>query len=218
MKKINFSILAIIMGAAVFFTIRAQGAGPNMTIKRINDAIEIQGRDLGDFAGKPISKMRLYVFKSGKFTPAPYQIDERDNNDEWVFTQGPEKTTDDDNGQLDDNDEMAFMAHDLGDLAPSGAKPAGANSCYKISALDPVDNGAGFAYLCDYDSPPSPSKIDYVSHEVKVGMMWMMGTTYKIGTGTEDSFFDIISLKKADGKWGPDILDRYKTRERKSVV
>jgi hypothetical protein len=191
----------------------ASGAGDvKMTIKRIDDAVTVQGKEMKSLTGKPISKFRLLVWKEGKFVPAPYQIDERLPSGDWVFPIANPPEKDVDSGMLDDNDELAFLARDAGDEAPGGSKPPGAKMGVCISVRDPVDGATGYAYLFAFDDPPEPSRVDYTTYKVDKDWMWMIGQTYKIGTGIEESYFDKIILKRPDGSWSPDIADRYKAR------
>lgn len=210
----NWIVICLLVAACVVIYFKETGKTENpMNITRIDDIIEIQGKSLKALSGTPISKLRLFVFKNGNFLRAPYQVDERDPKGEWVFTIGEEKSEDVDKGMLDDNDELAFMAKDLGGEAPTEQKPKGANSCYKITVSDPVDHSKGFAYLCAFDTPPPPSTADYVSYKVEGDWMWMIGETYKIGTGVEESYFDKVHLRTGPtAPWGTDIMDRYKTR------
>lgn len=205
-------MFAALTAAMTIYVISAIAAGGKMSIKRIDDPVQIQGKDMKTMSGKPIQKMRLFVYKNGKFEPVAYQIDERFANGDWVFPVGDKPEKDTDSGALDDNDELVFMAKDAGDEAPDGAKPEGAKDGVKISLRDPADNGTGFAYLFVFDNPPAPSKVDYATYKIENDWMWMIGTTYKIGTGVNESYFDKCMLKQANGSWGPEIMDRYKTR------
>ncbi len=213
-RKVKFFIATLAIVAASFvwqpFTVGAERG--KMTIKRVDDPVTVQGKDLKPFLGKPLSKLRLVIWKDGKFEPAPYQIDERHPSGEWVFPEGEKPEKDKDGGLVDANDELVFMAKDAGDEAPAGKKPEGAGAGVKISLKDPVDGGTGYAYLFSFDDPPARSDVDYVTYEVGEEWMWMIGQTYKIGTGIRESYFDKCHLKMPDGSWGPDIIDRYKTR------
>jgi len=210
--KIILALLAITAAALAGRTNAAGDEADKMTIKRVDDPVTVQGADLKPFLGKPISNLRLVIWKDGKFVPAPYQIDERHPSGEWVFPEGEKPEKDVDGGLVDKNDELAFMAKDAGDEAPAGKKPEGAGAGVKISLRDPVDGGTGYAYLFFFQVPPAPSEKDYVTYKVGKEWMWMIGSTYKIGTGIRESYFDKCRLKMPDGSWGPDVIDRYKTR------
>ncbi len=214
-SKTAFTAIIVAIVTVVLLALAASGAGEGkMTIKRVDDPVTVQGKEIKRLSGKPISKMRLLIWKGGKFVPAPYQIDERFPSGDWVFPIATPPEKDVDSGLVDDNDELAFMAHDMGDEAPAGSKPTGAKAGVKISVRDPVDGGVGYAYLFLFDNPPAPSKVDYATYKVGKEWMWMIGSTYKLATRLNDSYFDKCMLKRPDGSWGPDIMDRYKTRGR----
>ena len=83
----------------------------NNSIDREHDAIVISGEMLATFAGAPIGDLFLYSFdnQSKTFAQIPFQFDERgiSGTDTSFFIA--------DDGFLDANDELAFMACDLGD-------------------------------------------------------------------------------------------------------
>jgi len=210
--KLLTAITVIIASVLGWQTLATAAETGKMTIKRIDDPITVQGADLKPFLGKPISKLRLVIWEDGKFAPVPYQIDERHPSGGWVFPEGEEPEKDEDGGLVDENDELAFMAKDAGDEAPAGNKPEGAGAGVKISLKDPVDGGAGYAYVFLFEDPPARSEVDYATYKVGDKWMWMIGQTYKIGTGVGESYFDKCHLKMPDGSWSPDVIDRYKTR------
>ena len=211
-KKIIAILTTLLVVSLAVWAPYAPGAGGKMTIKRLDDPVTVHGKDMKNLTGKPIAKFRLLVWKEGKFVPAPYQIDERLPSGDWVFPISDPPEKDVDSGLLDDNDELAFMARDAGDEAPEGARAPGAKAGARITVRDPVDGSTGYAYLFIFDDPPEPSRADYATYKVDKEWMWMIGQSYKLATGVEESYFDKLMLKRPDGSWTPDILDRYKSR------
>lgn len=213
MKKVCLITAIGLIALAAICVVFAAGPLTTMSIKRVDDPVKIQGQALKQLLGLPIEKMRVLIHKNGSFQPTPHQIDQRNTKGEWVFTIGEEKEASPTGGKLAANDELVFMAHDMGDAAPAGQKPAGAGQCLALTVTDPADGGTGWAYICVFDNPPAPSKTDYASYAVEKEWMWMIGQTYKIGTGVNESYFDKLLFRTASG-WSADMLDRYKTRFR----
>lgn len=117
----------------------------------------------------PLSQLFLYKYSSAgnAWTQIPFQFDEvetdsLDSTKTTYFRQG--------DGMLDDMDELAFMARDLGDRAPSNIWVNDASSLgfprYEIELNDPLSIGsAGYVYL--YRSATlavEPNLQDYVTY------------------------------------------------------
>lgn len=87
------------------------------TLARQFNHIIITGDKCSGMTGQPISNYGLFVLKDGAIVPIPFQIDEVigvDKNREFVYTHGKKKTQDEDKGVFDANDQLVFMARDLG--------------------------------------------------------------------------------------------------------
>jgi len=92
------------------------------SMTRSDDFVVIQGAALRKSLQKPISKMSLMAAVNGELQPIPFQIDEINSDGEWVLPDHPPYLTgakvrfdkDDDNGLIDENDELVFMIRDSG--------------------------------------------------------------------------------------------------------
>jgi len=132
------------------------------TIARQPDPVILQGSDLLEALDLPLDGFRLYARRDGKTAPIPFDINERDQNGDYVLPQGKEPTTG--IGRWARTTELAYMAHDTGDrLRPSGL-PAGWSRGFEIVTTDPVNGQKGWAYLLHFEGEaPERSKADYVS-------------------------------------------------------
>ena len=78
--------------------------------------VEIEGRELPLFDGRPLSALRLMALgPGGGLVPVPFQVDERHPDGRWVMTEGLEAGHDVDRGLLDGNDVLVFMLRDGGE-------------------------------------------------------------------------------------------------------
>lgn len=127
------------------------------------DGIVVVGDFLPDFHGEKIKNIRLYSAKTDALEPVPYQIDELSpDRKTFILPQGKKPNTKGSNGKLDKQDELVFMAKDIGHKVVPEDYPAGYKKAAQIEVTDPLDNGKGWVYLFSFDKPPAPSGIDYV--------------------------------------------------------
>lgn len=150
----------------------------------VADAVIIPGSDLDMFRGKAIALIRVFAVNSGAPGVIPFQIDQRDSRDNWVWDVvsprnqidryeydnqgivGPDwkrraagLTSDDQDPDgealLDDNDMLVFMAADLGGRA-TGTEPGfgDASGIAEIQVVDSDGTTQGWAYLAYYAAAP----------------------------------------------------------------
>jgi hypothetical protein len=148
---------ALLLGVAQGETLRAR------TLTRTEDWVIVQGKELPRLLGTHKDKLRVYALKNGLLCPIPYQIDERRPDGAYCFDQGPPDriVKDVDDGLVDDNDELVFMAKDAGDLAGPGSFPPGATGMHEIELKDPVTGLVAWVYVFRFDDPPPRSPKRY---------------------------------------------------------
>jgi hypothetical protein len=140
------------------------------TIGRWPDPVILLGKDLPAWTGRALEKLGLYAVHLGKFLPVPYQFDEyTENGDKVLPDRGPDANPKDGNGLLDFQDELVFMAHDLGDRAQptEWAKEFDVRpqEVLEITVRNPLDGTLGWCYLLFFpDSIPPRSPLDYAAH------------------------------------------------------
>jgi len=153
----------------------ADSLGPVLekkTLTRVEDFVVVHGEILSKNLGMDIRQMGLLAFREGKLVPIPFQIDEINPDGDWVLTQVPPELEntglkperDDDDGNLDSNDELAFMARDAGDRIKKEYYPPGILAADEIMIRDLVDGAKAWVYLCSFPGKPPLSDRDYVDY------------------------------------------------------
>jgi uncharacterized repeat protein (TIGR01451 family) len=171
------------------------------TLARDLEPVIVTGADVGALSGAPVDELFVYSYTSDQWSQIPFQVDE-------VTATGDYTATED--AILDANDEIVFMAMDLGDQAPAHASILASLPIsvpwYKMEVTDPIAPAKkGWAYLVHSTALTRTFAADYVdydlaSHRIK-------GTTYALGLAIPHPYFDYLALYGGD-----DILDRTKTR------
>ncbi|MBN1782131.1 T9SS type A sorting domain-containing protein [bacterium] len=118
--------------------------------RRVHDPVVIQGASVPAFLGKSVDAIRVYSYNAGENTwqPVLFQIDERDDTDSYIGQK---------DGLLSDQDEIVFLAGDMGHQAPDDNWPgdiqAKQGKRLQLRINDPLDPGSpGFVYLFDSQS------------------------------------------------------------------
>ncbi|MDP3938504.1 MAG: hypothetical protein Q8R92_10260 [Deltaproteobacteria bacterium] len=132
------------------------------SLTREPDPVVIQGKEIPNARGLAIDGFRVYAHRDGVTVPIPFDFNERDEDGDYVLTQGqkPTKGT----GLVADASELAYMAHDTGDRVSASSLPGGWTKAFEIETADPLNDRKGWAYLLHFgkDAPPRSSD-DYVS-------------------------------------------------------
>jgi hypothetical protein len=140
------------------------------TIARWPDPVVLLGKDLHACMGRPLEKLGLFAVRLGRFLPIPYQFDEyTEDGDKVLPDRGPDANPQDGNGLLDFQDELVFMAHDLGDRAQPtewarqlAVRP---EEVLEIKVRNPLDGTLGWCYLVFFpESTPARSPLDYAAY------------------------------------------------------
>jgi uncharacterized repeat protein (TIGR02543 family) len=179
------------------------------SIQRIHDAIVVQGAALPDFLGKPVGDIRVYRFlhTPGWWEPIPFQVDELDGTGSYFGVK---------NGILDSDDEVVFLARDLGDLVPDSMwvddEEATYSGRYVFTAEDPLaPDQRGWAYIYVSSQLPKSENV-YVRYEAPPGEDdWVETDSYRIVHGS-NGFQGSVYLKTSAGGDDIDFMDRQKLR------
>jgi hypothetical protein len=209
---------ALMIVVATLFFAENGSAVEVKTISRTEDPVVVTGKNIAPLLGADPARLSLLTFLDGKFSPVPFQIDQRKKNSEYAFMSGPNASSDED-PNLDANDELVFMANDLGDSAPSGQFPAGAEVGVELTISDPTTGNKGWVYLFRFAEKAPRSKHDYVRAEIsKAENRKRVDTIDTTGKGVRmaaplDRFYpDELRMTYPDGRVTPDVLDRLKIR------
>lgn len=178
------------------------------SIEREHDILVLKGEELTSFLGKPVSQIRVYRFlaESAQWEPIPYQVDELDGGDSYFGQK---------NGILDANDEIVFLAKDLGDsVSPTNwvyDEEARESVRYQISVEDPISAGQRGWVSVYFSSTLQSSGESYVQYFA--GQDRVETEIYEIDHGNSGVQESLI-LKSSAGGDNIDFLDRQKLRVR----
>ena len=176
-------------------------AAATHTLSRDLEPVVVNGQVVPQMTGLPIEELFVYVYSGSDWTQIPAQIDE-------ITASGAYTTTED--GLLDVNDQIAFMARDLGDLAPDEplltiSLPI-SDFWYELQVTDPLSpTQQAWAYLVHstvLTTSFTDNYVDYNLSEPKI-----TGENYSFGLAIPAPWADTLTLGA-----GPDILDRSKIR------
>jgi hypothetical protein len=209
--KANWIHLAtMILAAAVLSATARAGAEPK-TLTRTEDPVVVKASHLDDLKDVDIAKLALVAMTGDAFKPIPFQVDERAKDGKFVYDKGPKADPSQGDKKYNGEDELVFMAWDMGDKAKEDAKPPCES---KRAAEIEISDGKGKAwvYLFECAANPPKSDKDYVRHEQDAERDWVKTDRYAFSEKRGTSFFDRLCLRGDDGKVGPNMVDRIKGR------
>jgi len=182
------------------------------SLDREPDPVVLIGKQLRPLIKTPIDKLALYRYRKGNFEPIPFQVDERNLWGKFVINVGEKIGTDWDKGLLDKNDELVFMARDLGDRAGENDWFHQYSACIEIEVTDPLTEGKGWAYLVAASSEAERSPFDYINFEFENDQSRIIMQFGSIGTDYSLNCTNHGSHRLGDEEFGPNFLDRIKFR------
>lgn len=175
------------------------------TLARDHDPVILTGAQTPGLVGAPVDDLFLYTFQSGVINgQIPVQVDELLANGSYVTTE---------DGLLDANDEIVFLAKDLGDRVPdftvlTATLPI-SETWYEIEVTDPLSpTNKGWAYLIRSNTLTHPI-IDYVDYDSSQRRITTNPNHYELRFAlTTHPGLDYLTLNGNT----TDILDRTKLR------
>jgi len=195
----------------LLFTMGVDDAGAahhaSKTLTRFHDPVIVKTSLLHELPTRKTSGYRLYSALQGILSPIPFQFDEQDETGEIVFR----SKDDTDTFTFDDNDELVFMAKDLGDRIAPSLLPPERNVALEIEVTDPVNDLRGWAYLIHFSGNAPPlSPVHYATFDPKANQTRALFYTMDYFPGW--NFFTGMRIHAAAGGTGENILDRMKLR------
>jgi hypothetical protein len=185
--------------------LRTAGVAAHGAPGRISEPVVLTGAELPDFAGATEAQLWAYAYDHGAWELLPLQMDERAANGNMVPTE---------NGTLDANDEIVFMADLVGAQRPQGARPPGTDLCYptaEVALTDPLDaEWTGYVYLFRSLTGPEPAFPPAVAWDPATHELTSEAYTLGFANPAADGFFGIKTLRLFSG--AGDLLDRMKIR------
>ena len=167
-SALNYRIFTLVFIVSIFpinaYSINTdeKNSIKNGTLSRSIDAITLPGSDLPGITNRDISRLRLFSSVESKVSPVPFQVDQRDIDEQWIWdiSSGAERTHDDDDPEnryiFDDNDVLVFIAKDAGNKIEKNSVPGKPDIIYEITITDPTDNSKGWVYLAHYPNQAPP--------------------------------------------------------------
>ena len=171
------------------------------SLARQHASAVITGGLISDLTGCPLDEIFVYAYQGATVTQIPAQIDERDADGTYVAVE---------DGQLDLNDELVFMAMDGGGWVDHPLLDAGGVSIspvYVITLTDPISDTRAWAYVFCSAALSRTFTADYVSYDDGDDRITSPGR-YALGFDATCGFMDYLSL----GDGSPNLLDRSKVR------
>ena len=154
--------------------------------------VEVSGHALSSINRVPTENIRVYASRNNKLLPIPFQIDQKNAADDWVWTTIPDNgkkqipvpegedsdvlltrskdlTVDDQDPQstpvFDSNDVLVFMARDVGNRHATAPNKPG-TVVVELEISDPQKRSRGWVYIVHYASnPPVLTKQRYVTYQ-----------------------------------------------------
>lgn len=198
------ALLLLIVGSAALAG-RAIAQAPPAAVKTLHrnlEAVVLPGALVGDLSGAPVGQLFVYTYSmAGWGGQIPIQIDERDPGGAYVTAE---------DNLLDANDEIVFMAMDLGDRAPDSADLAAAlpisPTWYEIQVADPLSpTRRAWAYLVRSHRLSPTFRADYVDYDPEARRL----KAGRYTLGYTDAFLGLDHLAL---NGGDNLLDRSKLR------
>jgi hypothetical protein len=208
MKKI-----ALVSGLLSVVAISAQAEVLEArTLTRDVDGVVVTGYLLSGLVGVNPEDIRVYAERGGNLRPVPFQVDElTPDRNSFILPEGPRPNTDLSDGVFSIQDEIAFMAHDLGGKVDRGSWPHGFEGAAELEVIDPLNAERAWAYIFSFADPPPRSSEDYVvwdddAEEVR--------TRYYINgyPPRENKIYFSRAMSRPPCGTGVDYIDRMKLR------
>ncbi|MEM7124695.1 MAG: right-handed parallel beta-helix repeat-containing protein [Chloroflexota bacterium] len=184
------------------FTFEIQGMlNADATPEQPLDPVVLKGADLSGLVDEESDAIFVYVYTNGEWSdPIPSQVDELTAT--GVYTSV-------DNKIFDQEDELVFMASDLGMQAPENAL---ANiplnpGFYAVEITDPVNvTQKGWVYVGTSTKMPQNDNQNYIDYHADTGTV--SASNYSLKIAADFAGFEALYLNQSD----QNVLDRSKRR------
>ncbi len=187
-----------------------------VAMDRLYEQIILTGKILPSFTGVSVKSFRAGSINpaTGELRPIPVQADERnEKNNSFVFALGPGADVDSTPGVFDSNDEIVFLARDLGPRASDDQRRALGSEVIEVKVTDPGNSATGFAYLFKNPDALPLSKIDYVNLDDPQTGLRVASRSYGFGLADQCQLtFDYLSVREPGQQSEVNIMDRLKVR------
>jgi hypothetical protein len=157
---------------------------------RPHDPVVVSTALLGGLEDADPDHYRLYALRDGAAVAVPFQIDARDRRGGYELGEATHR--------FDDNDELVFMAKDLGARQPAACLPAG--PAVELEVADPETGARGWAYLVRDPAGPQPARPAYATYDTARNEV--RATYYRLRYPPGRNFFTSMEATDAAGRGG----------------
>jgi hypothetical protein len=189
------------------------------TLDRDSEPVVVTVNRIPAFAGYDVDDIYVWANRNNAWQQVVFQIDEVNGTfmrkDNPVVSSGPHKNYYiPDNGVMDSDDEIVFMANETGDRVNAGTWPPGTDhniSRYEITVTDPLTGNKGWAYLYYDDTNPAWTTVDYGSWTESSNYLDIYG--YSLNYNDDDEhmlYYTEMNVDPNIGGTDVDIVDRNK--------
>jgi len=188
------------VGAA--YSLTALRRADRGALTRSQEPVILSGDELPLFGGTALGDLFVYAYAGDAWQQIPFQLDEVDASGTYTV----------ENGLLDANDELVFMAMDLSEQAMASEWITDTDSQnyprYEILVSDPLNPGQqAWAYVYRSATLAPTTPVDYVSWDA--ANQRLVGSSYVVGfDSATHAAMDSMELNGS----GTDTLDRGKIR------
>ncbi len=174
------------------------------------EPVVIRGDSFPALNGVPVADVHAYAYQGGQWVAIPYQIDERSPTGNFFAP---------DDGLWDANDDFVVQPQDGGDMAPGWAWLDDVESKtrprYELHCHDAVEVGSRYVYLFLSSTIVDTTTTTYVSFDSVNDKV--SGGSYEVGFDNVSKFWTDLRIDEGGG-YGPDLIDRQKTRIKGRVL
>ncbi len=207
-KSFSIALLFFLALATILAGYGLASSPAKRSLTRTEDFVVLKGDRVPDLIGSPLEEIRFYSCSGKSCREVPLQIDKVDAEGKFVFPNG--KDPERDGRDLDGNDEISFMAGDLGDRLP-GYTAEGSVIGVEIEAKDPGSGARAWGYLFHVPgSRPSPDLPDYVGFEQKDGRSLVKADNFILGYDSDSLSYDEMRMRNGKGEFSEDVLDKQR--------
>lgn len=195
-------LVVVLLGLAAALLAPAP-SGAAAGLDRSYDPVTIAGADLATLPTRSTTRLRLMRVRDGALEPIRHQFDERDDEGDLIVD-GPADF------DLDDDDELVFMAEDAGERAPDALLPGGV-AVLEIEVSDPGTGATAWAYLLAHAEPqPAPAFEPHVLFDLASGEA--RSDCYRVQYARERNFYTDIVIPEASGGNASSLLHQTRMR------
>lgn len=191
-RGVRLAIPALLLAGAT----AALGGAGTLPRERPYDPVVLSTRSLDGLGDCEPDHYRLYAVRDGVVVAVPFQVDARDRRGGYEFGEVAMGV----GHRFDDDDELVFMARDLGMRQATQPFPL-AGPVVEFEVTDPDTGARGWAYLVRDPTGPRPAGPAYATYDP--ARSEVRATYYRLHYPPGRNFFTSMEATEAAGGGGP---------------